>query len=131
MVFIQVHVPVTKMEPIKKPTPLDKNTITGLIVIAVVCCVVGTSLVWVVIIYQMRRRQNRNSSTETGEATVPLNGGSKTCTSTQKIGDSISNSSNSSSSSQTKTDSFFGKYSCIFSSLLDFASFPPILWPWE
>jgi len=32
---------------------------TGIIVIAVVCCVVGTSLVWVFIIYQTRRRASR------------------------------------------------------------------------
>ena len=31
---------------------------TGIIVVAVVCCVLGTSLVWVIIIYHTRRRSN-------------------------------------------------------------------------
>lgn len=35
--------------------PSDEN-MTGIIIIAVVCCVVGTSLVWVVIIYKTRKR---------------------------------------------------------------------------
>lgn len=99
-------------EPIvKKSSALDQNTITGLIVIAVVCCVVGTSLVWVVIIYQTRRRQNRNSNAnDTEETTAPLNA-TKT-SSTHKIGDSLSNSSG---SSQTKTDSFLGEFElCIW-----------------
>lgn len=87
----------------KKATQLDQSTITGLIVIAVVCCVVGTSLVWVVIIYKTRRRQN--GPDDNGDTTTPLNGGVKQGDSTHKIGDSVSNSS-----SQTKSDSFLGMY---------------------
>ena len=86
----------------KRSTQLDQSTITGLIVIAVVCCVVGTSLVWVVIIYKTRRRQNRGGDGD--DTNVPLNGGVKPGDSTHKIGDSVSNSS-----SQTKSDSFLGK----------------------
>jgi len=40
-------------------TRLSSDPTTGIIVIAVVCCVVGTSLVWVFIIYQTRKRANR------------------------------------------------------------------------
>ena len=40
-------------------------TTTGIIVIAVVGCVVGTSLIWVVIIYQMRRKNDEYSPTPT------------------------------------------------------------------
>ena len=32
---------------------------TGIIVVAVVCCILGTSLVWVFIIYHTRRRGNQ------------------------------------------------------------------------
>lgn len=38
----------------------------GIVIIAVVCCVVGTSLVWVVIIYHTRRRNEDCSITNTG-----------------------------------------------------------------
>ncbi|ELV09223.1 Leucine-rich repeats and immunoglobulin-like domains protein 3 [Tupaia chinensis] len=38
----------------------------GVVIIAVVCCVVGTSLVWVVIIYHTRRRNEDCSITNTG-----------------------------------------------------------------
>ena len=46
-------------------------TTTGIIVIAVVGCVVGTSLIWVVIIYQMRRKNEEYSPTPTEETNVP------------------------------------------------------------
>lgn len=38
----------------------------GIVIIAVVCCVVGTSLVWVVIIYHTRRKSEDCSVTNTG-----------------------------------------------------------------
>lgn len=44
----------------------DGWTTVGIVIIAVVCCVVGTSLVWVVIIYHTRRRNEDCSITNTG-----------------------------------------------------------------
>ncbi|XP_070802848.1 leucine-rich repeats and immunoglobulin-like domains protein 3 isoform X1 [Pituophis catenifer annectens] len=43
----------------------------GVVIIAVVCCVVGTSLVWVVIIYHTRRRNEDCSVTNTDETNLP------------------------------------------------------------
>uniref|UniRef100_A0A673BHZ2 Ig-like domain-containing protein n=1 Tax=Sphaeramia orbicularis TaxID=375764 RepID=A0A673BHZ2_9TELE len=43
----------------------------GIVIIAVVCCVVGTSLVWVVIIYHTRRRNENCSVTNTDETNLP------------------------------------------------------------
>ncbi|GAB1295633.1 Leucine-rich repeats and immunoglobulin-like domains protein 3 [Apodemus speciosus] len=43
----------------------------GVVIIAVVCCVVGTSLVWVVIIYHTRRRNEDCSITNTDETNLP------------------------------------------------------------
>ncbi|XP_058810468.1 leucine-rich repeats and immunoglobulin-like domains protein 3 isoform X2 [Phymastichus coffea] len=41
------------------PSPMvNEDDMLGLIIITVVCCAVGTSIVWVVIIYQTRRRLN-------------------------------------------------------------------------
>lgn len=48
-------------------TEEDGWTTVGIVIIAVVCCVVGTSLVWVVIIYHTRRRNEDCSVTNTGE----------------------------------------------------------------
>ncbi|KAF4010410.1 hypothetical protein G4228_001790 [Cervus hanglu yarkandensis] len=45
----------------------------GIVIIAVVCCVVGTSLVWVVIIYHTRRRNEDCSITNTGTCHVDNN----------------------------------------------------------
>lgn len=50
----------------------DGWTTVGIVIIAVVCCVVGTSLVWVVIIYHTRRRSEDCSVTNTGEAVMLL-----------------------------------------------------------
>ncbi|XP_036375757.1 leucine-rich repeats and immunoglobulin-like domains protein 3 [Megalops cyprinoides] len=49
----------------------DGWTTVGIVVIAVVCCVVGTSLVWVVIIYHTRRRNEDCSVTNTDETNLP------------------------------------------------------------
>lgn len=43
----------------------------GVVIIAVVCCVVGTSLVWVIIIYHTRRRNEDCSITNTDETNLP------------------------------------------------------------
>ncbi|MEE6480726.1 hypothetical protein FKM82_012656 [Ascaphus truei] len=43
----------------------------GVVIIAVVCCVVGTSLVWVVIIYHTRRRNEDCSVTNTDDTNLP------------------------------------------------------------
>ncbi|XP_073939885.1 leucine-rich repeats and immunoglobulin-like domains protein 3 isoform X1 [Castor canadensis] len=45
----------------------------GVVIIAVVCCVVGTSLVWVVIIYHTRRRNEDCSITNTGTCHIDNN----------------------------------------------------------
>lgn len=42
---------------------VNEDDILGLIIITVVCCAVGTSIVWVVIIYRTRQRLNAESST--------------------------------------------------------------------
>uniref|UniRef100_A0A8C7DA41 Leucine-rich repeats and immunoglobulin-like domains 3 n=1 Tax=Oncorhynchus kisutch TaxID=8019 RepID=A0A8C7DA41_ONCKI len=49
----------------------DGWTTVGIVIIAVVCCVVGTSLVWVVIIYHTRRRNEDCSVTNTDETNLP------------------------------------------------------------
>ncbi|KAI1239322.1 Leucine-rich repeats and immunoglobulin-like domains protein 3 [Lamprotornis superbus] len=53
--------------------PLDDDgwATVGIVIIAVVCCVVGTSLVWVVIIYHTRRRNEDCSITNTDETNLP------------------------------------------------------------
>uniref|UniRef100_A0A8C6P748 Leucine-rich repeats and immunoglobulin-like domains 3 n=1 Tax=Nothobranchius furzeri TaxID=105023 RepID=A0A8C6P748_NOTFU len=49
----------------------DEWTVVGIVIIAVVCCVVGTSLIWVVIIYHTRRRTEDCSVTNTDETNLP------------------------------------------------------------
>uniref|UniRef100_A0A673BGF9 Ig-like domain-containing protein n=1 Tax=Sphaeramia orbicularis TaxID=375764 RepID=A0A673BGF9_9TELE len=49
----------------------DAWATVGIVIIAVVCCVVGTSLVWVVIIYHTRRRNENCSVTNTDETNLP------------------------------------------------------------
>lgn len=54
---------------------VNEDDMLGLIIITVVCCAVGTSIVWVVIIYQTRRRlnaaQNGNRHPTTVVSSVP------------------------------------------------------------
>ncbi|GAB1609680.1 leucine-rich repeats and immunoglobulin-like domains protein 3 isoform X2 [Argonauta hians] len=50
----------------------NSSTTTGIIIIAVVCSVVGTSLVWVIIIYQTRKRPEEYSATPTGNSISSL-----------------------------------------------------------
>lgn len=52
-------------------TDEDAWATVGIVIIAVVCCVVGTSLVWVVIIYHTRRRNENCSVTNTDETNLP------------------------------------------------------------
>eukprot|EP00092_Neocalanus_flemingeri_P010605 GFUD01011424.1.p1 GENE.GFUD01011424.1~~GFUD01011424.1.p1 ORF type:complete len:1305 (-),score=340.61 GFUD01011424.1:343-4257(-) len=49
----------TSLLTVKGGVKSPSDPTTGIIVIAVVCCVVGTSLVWVFIIYQTRKRASR------------------------------------------------------------------------
>ncbi|XP_067359524.1 leucine-rich repeats and immunoglobulin-like domains protein 2 isoform X2 [Channa argus] len=49
----------------------DGWTTVGIVVIVVVCCVVGTSLVWVFVIYHMRRKSEDYSITNTDELNLP------------------------------------------------------------
>lgn len=46
---------------------VNEDDILGLIIITVVCCAVGTSIVWVVIIYQTRRRLNALTQTRNSQ----------------------------------------------------------------
>jgi hypothetical protein len=55
---------------------VNEDDMLGLIIITVVCCAVGTSIVWVVIIYQTRRRLNASQnasrqSTKINPTTLP------------------------------------------------------------
>lgn len=55
---------------------VNEDDMMGLIIITVVCCAVGTSIVWVVIIYQTRRRLNATQNdnrqvTAVATATAP------------------------------------------------------------
>lgn len=49
----------------------DESATAGIIIIAVVCCIVGTSLIWVIIIYRTRKRSEDFSRTSTDETTLP------------------------------------------------------------
>ncbi|XP_053318993.1 leucine-rich repeats and immunoglobulin-like domains protein 3 [Spea bombifrons] len=54
------------------PSEDDGWATVGVVIIAVVCCVVGTSLVWVVIIYHTRRKNEDCSVTNTDETNLPV-----------------------------------------------------------
>ncbi|XP_001602155.3 leucine-rich repeats and immunoglobulin-like domains protein 3 [Nasonia vitripennis] len=47
---------------------VNEDDMLGLIIITVVCCAVGTSIVWVVIIYQTRRRLNAAQNTSSRQS---------------------------------------------------------------
>ncbi|XP_070601744.1 leucine-rich repeats and immunoglobulin-like domains protein 2 isoform X2 [Erythrolamprus reginae] len=49
----------------------DGWTTVGIVIIVVVCCVVGTSLIWVFVIYHMRRKSEDYSITNTEEVNLP------------------------------------------------------------
>lgn len=64
--------PTCDSPPNASPSLEDDGWATvGIVIIAVVCCVVGTSLVWVVIIYHTRRRNEDCSVTNTDETNLP------------------------------------------------------------
>ncbi|KAM4677054.1 leucine-rich repeats and immunoglobulin-like domains protein 3 [Discoglossus pictus] len=73
---IQLHVipnPTCDSPANATPSLEDDGWATvGVVIIAVVCCVVGTSLVWVVIIYHTRRRNEDCSVTNTDETNLPV-----------------------------------------------------------
>uniref|UniRef100_A0A8C7TKQ4 Ig-like domain-containing protein n=1 Tax=Oncorhynchus mykiss TaxID=8022 RepID=A0A8C7TKQ4_ONCMY len=60
-----------RLAVLPNPNCDDGWTTVGIVIIAVVCCVVGTSLVWVVIIYHTRRRNEDCSVTNTDETNLP------------------------------------------------------------
>lgn len=53
------------------PAQPGDDSMTGIIIIAVVCCVVGTSLVWVVIIYKTRKRHEEFMPTSSNDTSMP------------------------------------------------------------
>uniref|UniRef100_H3B970 Leucine rich repeats and immunoglobulin like domains 3 n=1 Tax=Latimeria chalumnae TaxID=7897 RepID=H3B970_LATCH len=58
-------------QSVAPPLQDDGWATVGIVIIAVVCCVVGTSLVWVVIIYHTRRKNEDCSVTNTDETNLP------------------------------------------------------------
>ncbi|XP_051562964.1 leucine-rich repeats and immunoglobulin-like domains protein 2 [Myxocyprinus asiaticus] len=63
--------PSTHCDPVVSVYGQDAWTTVGIVVMVVVCCVVGTSLVWVIVIYHMRRKSEDYSITNTDEMTLP------------------------------------------------------------
>jgi hypothetical protein len=45
----------------------DGWTMVGMVIVVVVCFIVGTSLIWVIVIYHMRKKNEDYSITNTGE----------------------------------------------------------------
>uniref|UniRef100_A0A4W3JIL3 Leucine-rich repeats and immunoglobulin-like domains 3 n=1 Tax=Callorhinchus milii TaxID=7868 RepID=A0A4W3JIL3_CALMI len=65
--------PTPNCDSTQSATPFEEDgwSTIGIVIIAVVCCVVGTSLVWVVIIYHTRRKSEDCSVTNTDETNLP------------------------------------------------------------
>ncbi|XP_062852684.1 leucine-rich repeats and immunoglobulin-like domains protein 2 [Trichomycterus rosablanca] len=63
--------PSSNCEPGGGAYDQDGWTTVGIVVMVVVCCVVGTSLVWVIVIYHMRRKSEDYSITNTDEMNLP------------------------------------------------------------
>lgn len=63
--------PSANCDPVTSVYGQDGWTTVGIVVMVVVCCVVGTSLVWVIVIYHMRRKSEDYSITNTDELTLP------------------------------------------------------------
>ncbi|XP_007897588.2 leucine-rich repeats and immunoglobulin-like domains protein 2 isoform X2 [Callorhinchus milii] len=57
--------------PLQKSFEEDGWTTIGIVIIVVVVCVVGTSLVWVIVIYHMRRKSEEYRMTSTDEMNLP------------------------------------------------------------
>lgn len=51
---------------------MSEGDVMGIIIITVVCCAVGTSVVWVVIIYQTRKRMAHHVPTESSNQEAPV-----------------------------------------------------------
>uniref|UniRef100_A0A8C2B995 Leucine-rich repeats and immunoglobulin-like domains 2 n=1 Tax=Cyprinus carpio TaxID=7962 RepID=A0A8C2B995_CYPCA len=63
--------PSANCDPVTSIYSQDGWTTVGIVVMVVVCCVVGTSLVWVIVIYHMRRKSEDYSITNTDEMNLP------------------------------------------------------------
>ncbi|GCB75875.1 leucine-rich repeats and immunoglobulin-like domains protein 3 [Scyliorhinus torazame] len=66
-------IPIPNCDSTQSAAPFEEDgwSTIGIVIIAVVCCVVGTSLVWVVIIYHTRRKSEDCSVTNTDETHLP------------------------------------------------------------
>ncbi|XP_038675482.1 leucine-rich repeats and immunoglobulin-like domains protein 2 [Scyliorhinus canicula] len=65
--------PTSNCDPMQKSWIFEEDgwTTIGIVIIVVVVCVVGTSLVWVIVIYHMRRKSEDYSITNTDELNLP------------------------------------------------------------
>ncbi|TRY89359.1 hypothetical protein DNTS_015298 [Danionella cerebrum] len=63
--------PSANCDPVTSVYGQDGWTTVGIVVMVVVCCVVGTSLVWVIVIYHMRRKSEDYSISNTDEMNLP------------------------------------------------------------
>uniref|UniRef100_A0A671KFN3 Leucine-rich repeats and immunoglobulin-like domains protein 2 n=1 Tax=Sinocyclocheilus anshuiensis TaxID=1608454 RepID=A0A671KFN3_9TELE len=69
-IYVSVS-PSANCDPVTSIYSQDGWTTVGIVVMVVVCCVVGTSLVWVIVIYHMRRKSEDYSITNTDELNLP------------------------------------------------------------
>ncbi|XP_013182223.1 PREDICTED: leucine-rich repeats and immunoglobulin-like domains protein 3 [Papilio xuthus] len=69
---------------------VNEEDMTGIIIITVVCCAVGTSIIWVVIIYHTRRRMARAVHTFPGESVKMTQVVHSDCDSPQMFPDNLS-----------------------------------------
>uniref|UniRef100_A0ABD2VZI8 Ig-like domain-containing protein n=1 Tax=Trichogramma kaykai TaxID=54128 RepID=A0ABD2VZI8_9HYME len=61
------------------PSSISEEHVLGIIIIAVVCCAVGTSLIWVAIIYQSRKKSiNKDAQSSGGQAGGAIGGTAQT-----------------------------------------------------
>ncbi|XP_059806308.1 leucine-rich repeats and immunoglobulin-like domains protein 2 [Hypanus sabinus] len=66
-------IPTSSCDSMQKSSVFEEDgwTTIGIVIIVVVVCVVGTSLVWVIVIYHMRRKSEDYSITHTDEMNLP------------------------------------------------------------
>ncbi|XP_072336277.1 leucine-rich repeats and immunoglobulin-like domains protein 2 isoform X2 [Scyliorhinus torazame] len=71
-IYLRV-IPTSNCNPMQKSWIFEEDgwTTIGIVIIVVVVCVVGTSLVWVIVIYHMRRKSEDYSITNTDELNLP------------------------------------------------------------
>lgn len=127
--FLPIYFPLVAPTSTPSPASVNEDDILGLIIITVVCCAVGTSIVWVVIIYQTRRRLNavaqaRNAQSSTA-VTAPVPDTQTHLyleTSSQHSKDSGTGDSTNPSSDQLQL-CLPGTYKCLFSFLFSLVSF--------